>query len=240
MKKLRVILLAGALLIIFAESAWPQFGGRYSQPEYFYKNSFFILLGYSSGPHFEKFVNWANEYYYDTINSTDSIGDFKGSFDFSAGLRIRFSHHFAGEFDFLTYTLKTKQAFVGTGQFSDTVVNHNLDLNVAIFSASILVLLDFQNKQPIIPFAGTGISVFPMRLDHSIDYSIRHVQTALAANFTAGIDIRISQELSGSIRGDWTFGTTNMPVSPIYGEPESFKMDLSTTQIQAGIMYGFN
>ena len=160
-------------------------------------------------------------------------------------MRIRFSRHFAGEFDFLTYTLKTKQTFIGTGQFSDTAVTHSLDLNVTIFSASILILLDFQDKQPIIPFVGTGISVFPMRLNHSIAYTVSHTKTALAANFTTGLEIRITPKLSGSLRGDWTFGTTDMPVSQLEDpqtlqlSPASFEMDLSTMQIQAGLMYGF-
>jgi len=221
MNNKNVVLVILLLLFIAVEPSRSQAQSRYNYPSNFERNSFFFLVGYTNGPYFDDFTDWANDYYHETYESNDSIGNFSGGFDFSIGLRIRFSRHFASEFDFLTYTMNIRKQFKGTGIHVNESVSHDLELNVAII-----------------------LSVFPLRLDHRIDFRERHTKTALTVNFSAGLDVSITSKLWTTIRCDWTLGKANMPVSQIQYEsgslsPASFSMDLSTTQIQAGIMYGF-
>jgi len=244
MNNKNVVLVILLLLFIAVEPSRSQAQSRYNYPSNFERNSFFFLVGYTNGPYFDDFTDWANDYYHETYESNDSIGNFSGGFDFSIGLRIRFSRHFASEFDFLTYTMNIRKQFKGTGIHVNESVSHDLELNVAIISGAVLVLFDFTDNQHFVPFIGTGLSVFPLRLDHRIDFRERHTKTALTVNFSAGLDVSITSKLWTTIRCDWTLGKANMPVSQIQYEsgslsPASFSMDLSTTQIQAGIMYGF-
>jgi len=220
--------------MLFAVPACPQVAGEYRQPSNLNRNSFFVLLGYTRGPYFDEFVNWANNYYAQEIGSTDSIGNFKGGVDFSLGLRVRFSRHFALEFDFLTYTTKIKQTF-HSSQVGP--ISQNLELNVASMTASGLVLFQFNNTQRIVPFVGTGLSAFPIRLDHRIDFWERHTKTALAGNLTAGIEVKLLGKAWGTIRGDWTLGKTTMTVAHPFGQPDRFELNLTTAQIQAGVIY---
>jgi hypothetical protein len=231
--------LAAFSIILTTPSAWTQTRNLYRQPGEYNESSFFILLGYLDGPHFDEFVNWANKYYSENYNSTDSIGDFKGTVDFSLGLRVRFSRHFAFEVDFMTATKRISRIF--NGQVGGTVyhIPHELELNVVAISASVPVILQFSKNQRIVPFLAAGVSVFPMRLDHAIDYWIRHTKTALAGNFGIGLDTRIMSKTWITLRGDWTYGKANMPVSQVYGTPDHFELDLNTTQIHAGVMHTF-
>lgn len=241
MKKTNVVFVILLLLFIAVKPSQSQIHNGYRYPDNFERNSFFLLLGYTNGPHFDDFVDWANSYYSENIGSNDSISNFDGGFDFSIGLRIRFSRHFASEFDFLTYTLNIKEQFKGTGIYVNESVSHSLELNVAIISGAILVLFDFTNNQRMVPFIATGLSVFPLRLDHTIGlWTRRHTMTALTVNFSTGLDVSISSNIWATVRCDWTIGKANMPISQILYQPDSFSMDLSTTQIQAGIMYGFH
>jgi hypothetical protein len=105
--------LAAFSIILTTPSAWTQTRNLYRQPGEYNESSFFILLGYLDGPHFDEFVNWANKYYSENYNSTDSIGDFKGTVDFSLGLRVRFSRHFAFEVDFMTAVNRIHKTFYG-------------------------------------------------------------------------------------------------------------------------------
>jgi hypothetical protein len=237
MKKHNISFLAAILMILMAVQAPAQRQGAYSKPTYFYRNSLYFLLGYTQGPSFKKYVDWTNNYYFEQYNSTDSISDFSGNVDFSIGLRVRFSRHFASEFDFLTYSLRTtKKFFIPPASY----VVQDLELNVAVMSASILILFDFsssERSQLFVPFVATGISVFPIRLDHN---QFRFTKTALAGNFGVGIDQRLSRQLSASLRADWTLGKTNMDVAHPFGEPSHFELDLATLQLQLGIMYNFD
>ncbi len=239
MRKGRLLLIILTIWFITLSSAQAQRHSRYRSVERYDRNSVFILLGYSSGPSFEDFVDWANDYYgnLNGFNSSDSIKDFTGAVDFSAGLRVRFSRFIASEFDFTTYTLRTKQNFFGT---SNDIITHDLELNVMIISASVMVLFDFVENQRFLPFIASGVSVFPIRLDHRIDFWDRHTKTALAVNFAVGLDTQISSKYWASLRADWTLGKTQMPVSPIYGQPYRFELDLSTSQLHAGVLYGFH
>jgi len=227
------------LIVLAVAPAWSQGRKIYGQPGEYDESSFFILLGYLQGPHFDEFVDWANEFYYDAIGSTDSIGDFKSTVDFSLGLRVRFSRHFAFEVDFMTATKRISNVF--NGQIDSTIyhIPHDLELNVVAISASMPVIFQFSKDQPIVPFITTGVSIYPMRLDYSIDYLIRHTKTALAGNFGVGLDTRIMPKTWITLRGDWTYGKANMPVTQVIGGPDHFELDLNTTQIHAGIMHTF-
>jgi hypothetical protein len=227
------------IIALLASPAWPQNRNAFKQPGAYDESSFFILLGYLQGPHFDEFVDWANEFYSENFNSTDSIGDFKGTVDFSLGLRVRFSRHFALEVDFMTATKRISEIFNGYDSTAARHFAHDLELNVVAVSASVPVIFQFSQNQRIVPFIAGGISIFPMRLDHSVDYFIRHTKTALAANFGIGLDTKIMPKTWITLRGDWTYGKTNMPVSQVIGGPDHFEMDLNTAQFHIGIMHTF-
>lgn len=216
--------------------AFSQARGGYGRPSEGSQNSLFLLMGYTRGPYFDDFVNWANKYYAEEIGSTDSISNFKGGFDFSIGLRTRVSRQFALEFDFLTYVTKIQQVF--RGQQGQTI-SQTLELNVAVMTVSGLVLFQFYDTQRIVPFVGTGISVFPVRLDQRIDFWERHTKTALAGNLAAGLEAKLYGKVWGTLRGDWTLGKTSLPVSYPYGQPDHFELNLTTAQLQAGVIYSF-
>lgn len=218
------------IIIMWAALAHCQTRYGYGRVQDYSTRSMFILLGYSSGPHFSKFVDWANDYYSQYFSSTDKIKDFNGGLDFSAGLRNRFSHNFAVEFDFGIHSTSIKKQLNG-GQAL------KLDLNVAQFTVSPIIIFDFSDRQLVIPFVGAGISVYSMRLDHSIDYNYLHTKVALASNFMLGIDAKIKGKLWGDIRGDWTIGSAKMPISFISNQPESFTMSLNSAQFHIGIVY---
>jgi len=227
------------IIVMMISPAWSQNRNAFRQPGTYDESSFFILLGYLQGPHFEEFADWANEFYSENYNSTDSIGDFKGTVDFSLGLRVRFSRHFALEVDFLTATKRISKIFNGYDSTTVYQIPHELELNVVAISASVPVIFQFSQNQRIVPFLAAGISIFPMRLDHTIVYTLRHTKTALAGNFGIGLDTKIMPKTWVTLRGDWTYGKTNMPVSQATGGPDHFELDLNTTQFHIGVLHTF-
>jgi hypothetical protein len=227
-----------ALITGLTATAFGQFSRGYDKHREYAEQSMFILAGYVQGPHFTKFVDWANSYYANEFGSTDKMKDFGGGLNFAVGLRPRFSSYFGVEFDFAFHSSTIKKQF--DGHIDDIPFSQlqNLNLDVNQITVSPLILFDFYDKQPIVPFVAAGVTIFSMRLDHAIDYYVRHTKVALASNFSVGLETRITGKLWGDIRGDWTIGSADMPVSQVYGQPESFNMSLNTSQIHFGVLYG--
>jgi hypothetical protein len=234
------IILIICLISFLAVGAYGQMSHGYGQYREYDNRSVFVLAGYARGPHFPKFIDWANNFYADHYGSTDKISDFSGGLNFAAGLRNRFSSNFAIEFDFAVHSTTTKRQFNGFDGAIPFSQSQYLDLNVAQITVSPMIVFDFSKKQLIVPFVSAGVSIFSMRLDHAIDYYVRHTKVALASNFSIGIETRLTGRLWGDIRGDWTIGSTQMPVSQINGQPESFNMSLNTAQIHFGILYALD
>jgi hypothetical protein len=226
------------LIAALTPAAFGQLSRGYKKSRNYDEQSFFILAGYCQGPHFSKFVDWANAHYADEFGSTDRMKDFGGALDFAVGIRQRFSSYFGLEFDFSFHSSTIKKQFNGYDGGTPFSQTQHLDLDVNQITVSPLILFDFSEKQPIVPFVAAGVSIFSMRLDHAIDYYVRHTKVALASNFSVGAETRITGKLWGDIRGDWTIGSADMPVSQIYGQPENFNMNLNTAQIHFGIIYG--
>jgi len=217
--------------------------GSYSEPFKYDRSSFFVMVGYLDGPNFSDYVDWANQYYADTYGSTDKMHDFKSTFCFSVGLRTRFSQYFAFEVDFLTSAKKSKEVFYSAdGNYNYPIT---LDLNVGAITASVPILFQFSRNQRVVPFIAAGATVFPFGLDHTASttsyiYTDRLTKTALAFNFSLGAETKISRKMWLTARIDRTLGKASMPVNQmISSEPDNFDIDLSTTQIQCGIMYSF-
>jgi hypothetical protein len=211
--------------------------GGYKYVEPFERRSLFIQLGYTHGPSFSKYFDWANNFYHDNFGTNERIKDFTGGVDIAMGIRNRFSRYFAVEFDFSVNSVTRQQTFHNNINPPPTIHRQNLDLNVAKFTASMPILLDFSDHQPFVPFVAAGITLFSLRLDHSITYTDRHTKVALAANFSTGIEKKIHGKIWADIRGDWTLGTTKMPVSQINNTPGSFDLSLNTAQLHFGILY---
>lgn len=239
MKKITISLVVFAIAVVTTSPADAQQDIHYQDPETFNSRSFFFLLGYTQGPHFNNYVNWANQYYRDSHWSSDSMSDFDGGFSFSAGFRSRFSRHFAFEFDFAFHSMRIKKAYYNSFT-KELVGTQDLQMNVAIFTGSVPLIFEFYNYQPVVPFIAAGISIFSLRLDHTIMWGQRHIKTALAGNCAVGLEIKITRKFWAQLRGDWTLGKIKMPVTQIFrGQPDSFNLNLSTAMIQAGILYDF-
>ena len=139
----------------------------------------------------------------------------------------------------MTATKRIRKTFIGSRNDTSFQIPHELELNIVAISASVPVIFQFSKNQKIVPFIAAGVSIYPMRLDHAVDYWIRHTKTALAGNFGVGLDTKIMSKTWVTFRGDWTYGKVNMPVSQVIGGPDHFELDLNTTQIHAGIMHTF-
>jgi hypothetical protein len=102
------------------------------------------------------------------------------------------------------------------------------------------LIFQFTEQQRVIPFIAAGGTVFPLRLDHQLTtWGRRLTKTALAGNFSFGLESKVHGKMTATARFDRTFGKAKMPVSHPDYAPEKFDIDLSTTQIQAGILYSF-
>ncbi len=226
-----------ALLFVLSTRTMAQQGSIYGESFHYEKSSFFLAIGWLNGPSFDDYVDWANQAYADEFGSTETMDDFGGSFCLSLGLRSRFSRYFAFEVDFLTSSKTRNQNFSVSGE---PPIPIEMDLTIGAISFSIPVIFQFSGNQPLIPFVAAGATVFPLRFDHRIGYTIRHTKTAVAGNFAAGLEYRIMPKWWITARADWTFGKANMPVSQV-NQPASddhYDMDLSTTSFQIGIMKG--
>lgn len=231
-------LLTIVIIILLAANAACQITHGYDRNQEYENQSVFVLLGYVWGPHFSDFIDWTNNHYANEFGSTDRIRDFKGGIDLSAGLRKRFSRYFGMEFKVGYHTSSIKKQFDGFDGALPFSQTQNLNLDVMKIAVSPMILFDFYNKQQIVPFVSAGVTFFSMRLDHAIDYYIRHTKVALASNFSIGIETPLTRKIKGDIRGDWTIGSAQMPVSRLDGQPESFKMSLNTSQLHFGVVFG--
>jgi hypothetical protein len=225
------LLLALLLIPVFVQA---QGSGRFGRPFDYDKSSAYMLIGYIGGPSFEEYVDWANNAYEDLYGSPEKLDDFGGAVCFTIGLRSRFSRYFALEVDFLT---STKKAEVSYSIPNEPPIPQELDLTIGAISFSIPIIFQFSNQQLIVPFVAAGVTVFPLRLDHR---PFRHTKTVLAGNFAAGLESQIASRWWLSARIDWTFGKANMPVTQTFQPPsyDKYEMDLSTTQIQLGVLRG--
>lgn len=226
------------MLILLSVNAACQIANGYDRKAEYENQSVFVLVGYVWGPHFSDFIDWTNNHYAREFDSTDRIKDFQGGIDISAGLRKRFSRYFGMEFKVGYHTSSIKKRFDGYDEAIPFSQTQNLNLDVMKIAVSPMILFDFYDKQPFVPFVSAGVTFFSMRLDHAIDYYVRHTKVALASNFSIGVETPLTRKIKGDIRGDWTIGDAQMPVTQIYGQPESFKMSLNTSQIHFGVVFG--
>lgn len=237
-KNLKISAAVIVLLLVTMSSAYAQRGSIYGESAFYYdKSSFFITVGWLNGPSFKDYVDWANQAYAETFGSTEIMDDFGGSFCLTLGLRSRFSRYFAFEVDFMTSSKSTNQSFFNG---DDSYIPIEMDMTVGAISFSLPVIFQFSARQTVVPFVAAGATVFPLRLDHRIGYSIRHTKTALAGNFAAGLEYQIVPRWWITARADWTFGKANMPVSQVY-EPlsdDNYELDLTTTCFHIGVMRG--
>ncbi len=233
----QVVLIIGSLILLAGDVS-SQITHGYNRSQEYENQSVFVLMGYVWGPHFSDFTDWANNHYSQEFGSTDKIKDFKGGIDIGAGLRKRFSRYFGLEFKVGYHTSSIKKRFDGYDGALPFSQTQNLNLDVMKIAVSPMILFDFYDKQTIVPFVSAGVTFFSMRLDHAIDYYVRHTKVALASNFSIGVETPLTRKIKGDIRGDWTIGSAQMPVSQLYGQPESFKMSLNTSQIHFGVVFG--
>jgi opacity protein-like surface antigen len=208
----------------------------YTQPRQYDKSSFYLLMGYLDGPSFKDYIDWANGLWGDSLGAPERLNDFSAGFCLTLGLRTRFSQYFALEVDFLTASKSTRTAYHTT---NDGTFYNSLDLTVGAITVSVPIIFQFTEGQRVVPFIAAGGTVFPLRLDHTLQFTDRWSKTALAGNFSFGLESKVQRKITVTARLDRTFGKAKMPVARYPGTPEKFDIDLSTTQIQAGVMYAF-
>ena len=138
------------------------FGQRNRDYQRTHSEGFYINMGVANGPEFSEFFNYVNDYY--QVSDDQKLGQFDNGFDVGLGYLVRLYPNFALDVGFSIYRLKSSGQFDNNNPaISVPYVDHDLDYQVGLFSASVPVLLDFDRRQPIVPYVGIGISIFSMR-----------------------------------------------------------------------------
>jgi len=116
-----------SFVVGMAVGASGQISRGYDRPRDYDQQSVFILAGYAQGPHFTKFVDWANAHYADEFGSDWQDERFGGGLNFAVGLRQRLSRNFGVEFDFAFHSSTIKKQFDGFDEGVPFFSNAHLD-----------------------------------------------------------------------------------------------------------------
>lgn len=242
-------LIAITMLFLFLFSS-VSFGQRRVRDRSVMNEGFYINMGVAVRPDFSDFFDSTNSYYQTRfLNQDEKLDRFGSGFNFGIGYLVRLYPNFALDVGFSIYRLKSAGRITNRNlppvQFP--YVDHDLEYQVGIFSATIPVLLDFDPRQPAVPYFGIGISIFSMRLDDFRDDGVnipdilRETNTSVGGHFEAGLFIKIKKKIWIDIKGRWHSGSAKLraaePAPPAdYG---SFKVKQDVTQFTLGVVYYF-
>ncbi len=207
---------------------------------------FYVHFGASNGPDYAEFFDYVNNHYGDMyLNTDEKIDRFKSGFTGGFGYLLRLYPNFMLDVGLSIYNLKSKGEIINRNPgVPDLGIAHDLEYQVGIFSATIPVLLDFAPQQPVVPYAGIGISIFSMRLDDyrddgRIQERYRETGTAVGGHFETGAFIKISKNIWLDFRGRWHSGSGNLRALEPIGDLGKFKVNQDVSQFSAGIAYFF-
>lgn len=239
--------LTAVLVAILAVTSHGQGKSLYQRT---HSEGFYLNLGMARGPDFSDFFNYTNEYYQSRFaNTGQELDRFDKGFNVGLGYLVRLYPNFALDVGFSIYRLKSAGRIENNNvgpSAPELYVDHDLDYQVGIFSASIPVLLDFAARQPLVPYAGIGISIFSMRLDDirydgSIYASKRETNAAVGGHFEAGMFFKLNRKIWIDFKARWYSGSAHLRTaeprdSDIFG---NFKIEQDLSQFTLGAVYYF-
>lgn len=211
-----------------------------------YTEGFYGNIGVVNGPAFADFFDFINDTYSVQFNnSVDKIDKFGSAAVMSAGYLYRFYPNFALDVGFSIYRLKSSGKIVNYNPAEiQPHLQHELEYQVGIFSATIPVFLDFSIKQPVVPYVGIGISVFAMRLDDFVDNGLRldayrDTGTSIGGHFEAGTLVRVTPKIWIDIKGRWYQGSGNLRAFEPPRFLSKFRIEHDISLLSAGVVYYF-
>jgi len=231
--------------VLIALLAVDAFGQRRTAYQRTHSEGFYINMGVANGPEFSEFFSYVNDYY--QVSDDQKLDRFDNGFDVGLGYLVRLYPNFALDVGFSIYRLKSSGRFPdGNSAIPEAYVDHDLDYQVGIFSASVPVLLDFDRRQPIVPYVGIGISIFSMRLDDirfdgNLYSSKRETNTSVGGHFETGLFFKLNKKIWIDFKARWHSGSAHLrtaePRPPdIFGR---FKIEQDLSQFTLGAVYFF-
>lgn len=210
----------------------------------------YVNVGIANGPEFSDFFDYVNNYYQARFsNTTQKVDYFGKGADFGIGYIVRLYPNFALDVGFSIYRLKSAGR-INNNDYPNSpelYIDHDLEYQVGLFSVTIPVLLDFDPRQPIVPYAGLGISIFSMRLDdiradgYNPGEILRETNTSVGGHFETGLFVKTSKRIWIDFKARWHSGSANLrtlePAPP--EDPGSFKVKQSVAQFTLGAIYYF-
>lgn len=238
----RVILFS--ILFLFVASAASQ---EESTRKRVFTEGIYGNIGVVNGPAFADFFDFINDTYSVQFNNTvDKIDEFGSAVAVSGGYLYRFYPNFALDVGFSTYQLKSSGKIINNNYpvQGPPYLQHELEYQVGIFSATIPVLLDFSVRQPAIPYVGIGISFFAMRLDDFVNDGIRldayrDTGTSVSGHFEAGTLIRLTPKIWIDLKGRWYTGSGYLRAFDPPYRLKRFKIEHDISHLSAGVVYYF-
>ncbi len=222
-------------------------GQRETAGDRVFTEGFYGNIGVVNGPDFADFFDYINDRYGQRFNNTvDKIDHFGSAAIVGAGYLYRFYPNFALDVGFSIYRLKSSGRIINNNYPAESppYLQHELEYQVGIFSATIPVLLDFSSKQPVVPYVGIGISVFAMRLDDYVHNGIiqdayRDTGSSIGGHFEAGTLVRVTPKIWINLKGRWYKGSGHLRAFDLPRFLGKFKIEHDISQLTAGVIYYF-
>ncbi len=240
--------IAGCLVIFLIALPATSLAQRNDDYDRVHSEGFYINLGMTNGPDFADFFNQTNEFYQTRfLNTEEELDRFDKGVNIGLGYIVRLYPNFALDVGFSIYRLKSSGTIENRNPtFPERYVRHELEYQVGIFSATVPVLLDFDPRQPVVPYAGIGVSIFSMRLD---DYRsdglnaeiLRETNTAVGGHFETGLFIKISKRIWIDFKARWHSGSANLRTlePPPLPDMARYKIKQDIAQLTLGGVYYF-
>ncbi len=239
-----------ALIFLFFCSAVP--GQDRTENDGILTEGFYVNIGTTNGPDFANFFDSTNSYYKSVfLNNDEELKRFGSGVDFGLGYITRLYPNFALDVGFSIYRLKSSGRITNRDlpprQLDVDYVDHDLEYQVGLFSATIPVLLEFAPRQPAVPYFGIGITIFSMRLDDIRDDGfnppvlLRETNTSVGGHFEAGMFVKIKKRFWIDFKGRWHSGNAELRAAEPYylAEYGKFKVVQDITQYTLGVIYYF-
>jgi len=239
------------LTVIFvAALAGVSFGQGKSDYDSVHSEGFYFNIGVADGPDFADFFNYTNEFYQTRFQNTgEELDRFGKGVNVGLGYIVRLYPNFALDVGFSIYRLKSSGRIenLNTQSYPESYIDHELEYQVGLFSATIPVLLDFDPRQPAVPYVGIGISIFSMRLDDIRDDGsnpaeiLRETNTSVGGHFETGLFVKISNRLWVDFKARWHSGSANLRAlePPPPADFGKYKLQQDISQITLGGIYYF-
>jgi hypothetical protein len=236
------IILPILLVLTFFTSAFPQNKNKSTNVR---TEGFYFNIGIVDGPSFAEFFDYVNDTY--AVNSDNKMENFGTTASFGGGYFLRLYPNFALNVGISIYRQQS-DALIESFDPEPVSLRHDIDYQVGVFTASVPVLLEFDARQPVVPYAGIGLSIYAMRLD---DYRVdnvnffeqfqRDTNTSVGGQFEVGALIKITSKFWVDGRAAWHSGSGRLgalePNPPFF--LDKYKVEQNVSQFTLGVLYFF-